>query len=66
MSEKEQEPEFSDSTKQLLEEIAKEREHRKWLADILKRWAQWIAAISLGVTVTWDALVRLVKHLGER
>lgn len=66
MSENDKEPEFSDSTKALLAELAKEHEHRKWLLDILKRWAQWIAAISLGVTITWDALARLVKHLTER
>ena len=66
MAEKHEEPDFSDSTRTLLEELAKEREHRKWLVDILKRWAQWIAAVSLGVTITWDALVRLIKHLGER
>ena len=52
---------FSESTKALLDELAKERDHRKWLAEILLRWAKWIAAIAAGITVVWDAGHRILS-----
>lgn len=55
-------PAFSESTRQALEELAREREHRKWLAEILQRWAKWIAAISVGTTIVWDAAHKLIAH----
>lgn len=55
---------FSDSERDALAQIAKEHEHRKWLGAILLRWSKWIAAVALGVTVTWDALSKIIQALG--
>ena len=57
--------EWSDSQRDALEHLAKQHEHRKWLLDILKRWATWVAAVSLGATVTWDALAKLARLLKD-
>jgi hypothetical protein len=57
-----QEP-WSDSERAALEHLAKQHEHRKWLLDIVKRWATWVAAFSLASTVTWDALLKLVRFI---
>ena len=58
-------PDFSEADKTVLSELAKEREHRRWLFEILKRWAQWVAAISVGGSVIWDKLHDLIKLLRE-
>jgi hypothetical protein len=62
----EKESGFSDSTRNALEDLAKEHAHRKWLGEILKRYAQWIAAISLGATVAWDIVARIIKEASGR
>lgn len=51
--------ELSDVREQL-----KERDRRRWLGDIIKRWAQWLAAVALGVTVLWDWLHKIITHFG--
>jgi hypothetical protein len=56
---------FSDSERDALAEIARERSHRKWLGSLLYRWAKWLAAVTLGVKVGWDALSDMVKRLSE-
>ncbi len=58
--------EFDDETKQLLRDLAKDRDRRRWLADLVKRGAQWIVAVSLAVTVLLDWISRAIKHFGER
>jgi hypothetical protein len=62
----EKESGFTDSERDALQHLAKEHEHRKWLGDILKRYAQWIAAIALGATVAWDTLARIIKEASGR
>ena len=59
-------PDFSDSTRAALEELAADSAHRKWLGEIIQRWAKWIAAVAVGVTIIWDALHRLVSALGPK
>jgi hypothetical protein len=54
---------FSDSDRAALDQIVKDREHRQWLIDGVKRWAQWIAAVIIGVKFAWDALADLVRKL---
>lgn len=49
-----------------IDELLKERDRRKWLADLLKRGAQWIVAVSLGASVAWEWLGKLVKHFSDR
>lgn len=58
-----QNDEFDEETKSLLRELAKERDRRKWLGELLKRWAQWITAISLAATVLQDAVGKLYRYL---
>ena len=60
-----QKEQWTDSQRDALEHLAKQHEHRKWLLDILKRWATWVAAVALGVSVTWDALARLVRFIKD-
>lgn len=57
---------FSDSTRAQLEALATESAHRKWLGEIIQRWAKWIAAVAVGATIVWDALHRLVTALGPK
>ena len=57
---------FTDTERAQLAALAKEREHRKWLAAMLKRWATFLSAVILGASVLWDALARLFKLLSEQ
>lgn len=56
-------PEWTDSDRQHLQEMADERAHRKWLGDLLKRWAIWIAAIAVASRYLWDGLTSIVRSL---
>lgn len=56
-------PDFSDSTRKLLDEFAREREHEKWAREqrkkrfeSVKSWAQWLTAIWAAKELLWDAL----------
>ena len=62
----EKEVSFSDSERQALAQLAKEHDHRKWLSELLKRWAQWIAAVALGATVAWDVISRIIREASHR
>ncbi len=53
---------WTDSDKAELDKVLKERRHRQWLADMLMRWAKWAAAVSLGATVVWDWVARIIKQ----
>lgn len=57
--------EFTDSERAQLQALAKEREHRRWLMALLKRWATFTSAVVLGASVLWDALGRILKALSE-
>lgn len=65
MGEQEKDSGFTDSQRLALEAITKEREHRRWFFDLLKRWATVSAAVILGFGVVWDALARLIRALLE-
>lgn len=56
---------FTDSERAALREAARNQEHKKWLFDLLKRWATWITAVILGAGVLWDAIGKAVKALTE-
>ena len=53
---------WSESDRAALELLAKERNHRTWLWAMVRRWAQWIVASILGVTVIIDALLKVWKY----
>jgi hypothetical protein len=57
-------PEWSESERARLRELAKESEHRAWLREKLKTWATWIAAVGVGVKFTWDGLKKVGEWLG--
>ncbi len=63
MEDKEKPP-LSDEELAAMRAHLKETEHKRWLGEIVKRWAQWIAAVALGVTVLWDSLGKIIKQLG--
>jgi hypothetical protein len=56
---------WTDTDRDQLEALIKEREHKVWLTDMLKRWAQWIAAIALALTVLWDWIGKVIKAFGS-
>ena len=55
---------WTDSDKADLEALLKERRHRQWLADVIMRWAKWLAAVALGLTVVWDWVVKIIRQAG--
>jgi hypothetical protein len=55
---------WTESDRAALDALIRERAHRKWLGDLVKRWAQWIAAAVLGYTLLWEQIVKIVKQVG--
>ena len=60
--------EFSDSTKALLEALAKEKEHLNWLKgrrkermEYIRGWITWITAAWVLKGLLWDAFIGLLK-----
>jgi hypothetical protein len=58
--------EWTDSERAKLDELAAESSHRKWLADLLKRWALWIAAVVVGGRYLWDGISELLRYLRDQ
>lgn len=54
---------WSDSETSRLREVAEERKHKRWLADLLKRWALWITALGVGVPYLLDGAKRAIQFL---
>lgn len=48
-----------------LRDLLESRKRKEWLWDTMKVWATWIAAILVGITMSWEALKRLAKTLAE-
>lgn len=46
-----------------LRELLESKKRKDWLWDTLKVWATWVAAILVGITMSWEALKRLAKAL---
>lgn len=46
---KEEQPGVSDSDRMELDALLEERKHRRWLAQLVKRWALWIFAVIVGI-----------------
>jgi hypothetical protein len=64
----EQKSEFSDSTRNLLDALAKEREHENWLKSRRKErmeyargWITWITAAWVLKGLLWESLATFVK-----
>jgi hypothetical protein len=61
---------FSDSTKQLLDQIAKEREYNNWLKarrkerfEYVRGWVTWITAVLVLKGLLWDSFIVFVRAL---
>lgn len=71
MDKNEKPPEFSDSTRQLLEHIAKEKAHNDWLKEkrkarfeYVRGWITWITAAWALKGLLWDSFLDFVRtHL---
>jgi hypothetical protein len=48
-----------------LRDLLESKKRKEWLWDTLKVWATWIAAILVGITMSWEALKRVVKAIAE-
>lgn len=60
--------EFSDSTRQLLEQLAKEKAHNDWLKakrkgqfEYVRGWITWITAAWALKGLLWDSFTEFVK-----
>lgn len=60
--------EFTDSTRQLLESLAKEREHQEWLREkrkqrfeYLRGWITWLTAAWALKGILWESFIGFVK-----
>lgn len=58
--------EWTDSERDKLDELSRQADHRKWLADLLKRWALWIAAVVVGSRYIWDGITELLRFLKDQ
>lgn len=65
---KNQKAEFSDSTRQLLDELAKEKEHRDWLRgrrkermEYIRGWITWITAAWVLKGLLWESFIGFVR-----
>ena len=64
-------PEFSDSTRKLLDEIADEKHHQDWLrarrkraVETIRGWVTWLTAIWVLKGLLWDSFTTLARdHL---
>ena len=59
------EADFTDSERQHLRDHAKEREHRRWLLSLIRRWGTWIIGFILGIGPVWEALVKLASFFKD-
>jgi hypothetical protein len=48
-----------------LRDLLESKKRKEWLWDTMKVWATWVAAILVGITMSWEALKRLAKALAE-
>jgi hypothetical protein len=55
-----------DSRDRRLDDLLREREHRRWLFESAKKIAVFIAAIIVGANMLWDALGKIIKSIAER
>lgn len=55
--------EFSAEERAALRKAAKEREHRTWLLDAIKRLLLYASAVTLAFGVVWDAVERGLRAL---
>ncbi len=46
-----------------LRDLLESKKRKEWLWDTMKVWATWVAAILVGITMSWEALKKLVKVL---
>jgi hypothetical protein len=64
--------EFSDSTKALLDELAKEKAHRDWLSkrrkarfESIRGWITWITAALVLKGMLWESIAGLWRDHGK-
>ena len=48
-----------------LRSLLESKKRKEWLWDTLKVWATWVAALLVGITMSWEALKKIVKALGD-
>jgi hypothetical protein len=63
-----QKPDFSDSTRQLLDQLAKEKEHRDWLRakrkermEYVRGWITWITAAWVLKGLLWESFTGFMR-----
>lgn len=55
--------EFTAEERAALRQTAKEREHRAWLFDAVKRLVLYASAVIVGLGVVWDAVERGLRSI---
>lgn len=57
---------FSDEEIKQLRQILEAERNMKWLWSTMRNLAVWVAAILTGITVGYQALIDVVKHLAGK
>lgn len=56
---------WTDSERDRIDDLMEQANHRKWLFDMLKRGALWVAAIVVAGRYLWDGLTQLLTWLRD-